>query len=126
MGKAVEDADFENTNDLFADVAGHGERQVLHGRVSFEEANPRNEQEFMEFAKSVAEKLTQFESHYFYVDFVKALVKKTVAGVKADDIKSLSKDLNLEYNERLKKERDLKRGGKKKQSNKKAQVAVAK
>jgi len=119
----VRASDFKNTEDLFsgvksADVEQEGikvrndESDALFGSGNDagqeEKASkldtfvPNTAEQFTKFAQMLGEKMSPHQNSYYYVDFLKALLKESTTELSAEDLKELVAGLNVLMNSRIK------------------------
>jgi len=115
--RLVEEADYQHTSELF------GGKQ--RGARSLEGFIPKSEDDFLEYAELLAQKLRPFEKSFHYKTLLKALMRHSVASLNASDAKEVSSSMTVIANEKLKAEKDA-TAGKKKTGAKKKQLIVDK
>ncbi|KAG0591137.1 hypothetical protein M758_1G149800 [Ceratodon purpureus] len=115
--RLVEEADYQHTSELF------GGKQ--RGGRSLEGFIPKSEDDFLEYAELLAQKLRPFEKSFHYKTLLKALMRHSVASLNASDAKEVSSSMTVIANEKLKAEKDA-TAGKKKTGAKKKQLIVDK
>lgn len=115
--RLVEEADYQHTSELF------GGKQ--RGSRSLEGFIPKSEDDFLEYAELLAQKLRPFEKSFHYKTLLKALMRHSVASLNASDAKEVSSSMTVIANEKLKAEKDA-TAGKKKTGAKKKQLIVDK
>eukprot|EP00735_Rhodelphis_limneticus_P014960 TRINITY_DN907_c0_g1::TRINITY_DN907_c0_g1_i1::g.16083::m.16083 TRINITY_DN907_c0_g1::TRINITY_DN907_c0_g1_i1::g.16083 ORF type:complete len:269 (-),score=115.41,sp/Q54KI0/EIF3J_DICDI/30.63/6e-10,eIF3_subunit/PF08597.5/1.2e-36 TRINITY_DN907_c0_g1_i1:917-1633(-) len=115
----VENADFENTKDLFsAPSAGKDEEDVKN----LENFVPKTVADFDLYANMLTKKFADFNLKGQQLEFLKRVAKKIVDPLKSDEIKDVVSTLNVCYNAKQKEEKD--NLGKKKKAPTKQQVRV--
>lgn len=111
--KLVEDADLETAADLFGDLSVKSEA-VEADEESIDAANPKTKLDFDNMAKLCARKFKKSATSKYYVSFLEDLVRASVVGLKAEDIKRLSSTLATMSNEASRLEKQANQKGKKK------------
>lgn len=109
--RLVEEADYQNTSELFGDKSRTGH--------SLEYFIPKSEEDFLDYAELIAQKIRPFEKSFHYMTLLRALLRHSVAAVKASDAKEFASSMTVIANEKLKAEKDA-TAGKKKTGAKKA------
>eukprot|EP00112_Aurelia_sp_Birch-Aquarium-sp1_P010941 Seg2312.3 transcript_id=Seg2312.3/GoldUCD/mRNA.D3Y31 product="Eukaryotic translation initiation factor 3 subunit J" protein_id=Seg2312.3/GoldUCD/D3Y31 len=94
----------------------------LPGKKTIDNFEPSSKDDFAEFGRLLAEKVTKYESSPEYTAFLEALCRDCCAGMDANDIKRISTTLNVLATEKTK----VAKGGKaKKKTTKKALVGAS-
>ncbi|KAJ7558352.1 hypothetical protein O6H91_04G035000 [Diphasiastrum complanatum] len=114
--RLVEEADYRVTTELFGKSSGG---QTL------DEFIPKSEEDFLEYAELIAQKLRPFEKSFHYLTLLKAVMRNAVSSLKAADAKEVASSLTVIANEKLKLEKEVS-AGKKKSGPKKKQLHVDK
>lgn len=121
----VEDADLENTKDLFM-VSGGGDSMAPPPEPTLMTFTPTSDDDFKLFAKMVSDRCCALNDNPRktgrYVDFVKELLRGLTKGLGPDDAKDLATFMGLIGNE--KRDEFKKSKGYKKKNSKKAHVRV--
>jgi len=99
---AVEDADFQNTQEMFS---GLDSVSIVNT------ADPKDEKDFEVLAETLSKKLVVYEKSIHYKAFLKSFTKQLANVLKVEEIKELSASLALVANDKLKNEKNA---GKKK------------
>ncbi|XP_024374457.1 uncharacterized protein [Physcomitrium patens] len=115
--RLVEEADYQNTSELFGGKT--------RGGRSLEDFIPKSEDDFLEYAELLAQKIRPFEKSFHYMTLLRAIMRHSVANMKASDAKEIASSMTVIANEKLKAERDA-TAGKKKTGAKKKQLIVDK
>lgn len=122
--KIVEDADLENTKDLFGNDEGGG-MKVPDG-PTLETFEPKTDEDFKKLAGMVGDRICPFNDNPRktgrYIDFLKLVFRAVTKDLSSDDTKDLSTFVGVIGNE--KREEFKKSKGIKKKVNKKASVKV--
>jgi len=113
--KLIEEADLRIAKETF------GISDDVPPVKTIDSFEPSNKDEFAEFQKMLAEKITKYESRAEYAVFLEGLCRDVCAGMDADDIKRISSTLNLLASEKIK---VTKAGKSKKKSGKKPVASV--
>uniref|UniRef100_A0A1J3K8R4 Eukaryotic translation initiation factor 3 subunit J n=1 Tax=Noccaea caerulescens TaxID=107243 RepID=A0A1J3K8R4_NOCCA len=109
MQRLVEEADYQATAELF------GARSEEKGVDIF---IPKSETDFLEYAELISHKLIPYEKSFHYIGLLKAVMRLSVANMKAADVKDVASSVTAIANEKLKAEKEAagkKKTGKKKQ-----------
>ncbi|XP_072954302.1 uncharacterized protein [Typha angustifolia] len=114
--RLVEEADYKSTAELFAK---RGDEKSLDNFI------PKSESDFMEYAELLSHKIRPYEKSFHYIGLLKAVMKLSMASLKAADAKDIASSLTAIANEKLKAEKEA-NAGKKKQGAKKKQLHVDK
>lgn len=115
--RLVEEADYQHTTELFGGKSTGGR--------SLEDFIPKSEQDFLEYAELLSQKIRPFEKSFHYMTFLKTLMRHSVASMNAASAKEFASSMTVIANEKLKAERDA-TAGKKKTGAKKKQLIVDK
>ncbi|CAA7055749.1 unnamed protein product [Microthlaspi erraticum] len=109
MQRLVEEADYEATAELFgAKIEEKGVDVFI----------PKSETDFLEYAELISQKLVPYEKSFHYIGLLKAVMRLSVASMKAADVKDVASSVTAIANEKLKAEKEAtgkKKTGKKKQ-----------
>lgn len=117
--RLVEEADYESTAELFGvNTAEKGAEK------STEMFIPKSESDFLEYAELISQRLLPFEKSFHYIGLLKAVMRLSVANMKAADVKDVASSVTAIANEKLKAEKEAAAG--KKKSGKKKQLHVDK
>jgi translation initiation factor 3 subunit J len=108
MQRLVEEADYEATAELFG-------AKIEEKRVDV--FIPKSETDFLEYAELISHKLVPYEKSFHYIGLLKAVMRLSVANMKAADVKDVASSVTAIANEKLKAEKEA--GGKKKTGKKK-------
>ncbi|XP_071723224.1 uncharacterized protein [Rutidosis leptorrhynchoides] len=114
--RLVEEADFKFTTELFGTK---GPQKTLDTFI------PKSESDFMEYAELVSNKLCPYEKSFHYIPLLKAVMRLSMANLKASDAKDIASSITAIANEKLKAEKEA-NAGKKKSGPKKKQLNVDK
>jgi len=117
--RLVEEADYQHTTELF------GGKGSASGDRSLEDFIPKSENDFLEYAELLSQKIRPFEKSFHYMTLLRALMRHSVASLNAAAAKEVASSLTVIANEKLKAERDA-TAGKKKTGAKKKQLIVDK
>ncbi|CAH8385175.1 unnamed protein product [Eruca vesicaria subsp. sativa] len=115
MQRLVEEADYQATAELFG-------AETEDKRVDI--FIPKSESDFMEYAEMISRKLVPYEKSFHYIGLLKAVVRLSVANMKAADVKDVASSITAIANEKLKAEKEAAAG--KKKTGKKKQLHVDK
>jgi len=91
--KIVEEADMKQATELFG----------VTGKSELDTFCPKSEQDFIAYAKLVAEKPLYFKNERNYSLLVKELVKLIIEPLNTNEVNDISKTVSAVYNEKLKK-----------------------
>lgn len=69
--------------------------------------------DFLEYAELLAQKIRPFEKSFHYMTLLRAIMRLSVANMKASDAKEVASSMTVIANEKLKPERDTTAGNKK-------------
>ncbi|XP_011086114.1 eukaryotic translation initiation factor 3 subunit J-like [Sesamum indicum] len=114
--RLVEEADYKSTAELFAKK---GDEKTLDNFI------PKTENDFLEYAELVANKLRPFEKSYHYIGLLKAVMRLSLTSLKGADAKEVASSVTAIANEKIKAEKEA-NAGKKKTGGKKKQLHVGK
>ncbi|KAG9452213.1 hypothetical protein H6P81_005117 [Aristolochia fimbriata] len=114
--RLVEEADYKSTTELFAKS---GDEKSLDSFI------PKSESDFVEYAELLSQKLRPYEKSFHYIGLLKAVIRLSMAPLKAADAKEISSSVTAIANEKLKAEKEA-NAGKKKTGTKKKQLHVDK
>ncbi|KAM7268011.1 hypothetical protein ACFE04_010177 [Oxalis oulophora] len=114
--RLVEEADFKSTTELFG--------KKRDGK-SLDLFIPKSESDFVEYAELISHKLCPYEKSFHYLGLLKAVMRLSMANLKAADAKEVASSITAIANERLKAEKEA-NAGKKKTGAKKKQLNVDK
>jgi len=117
--RLVEEADYQHTTELFGGKAGASADRTLEDFI------PKSENDFLEYAELLSQKIRPFEKSFHYMTLLRALMRHSVASLNAASAKEVASSLTVIANEKLKAERDA-TAGKKKTGAKKKQLIVDK
>lgn len=117
--RLVEEADYQHTTELFGGKAGGSADRTLDDFI------PKSENDFLEYAELLSQKIRPFEKSFHYMTLLRALMRHSVASLNAASAKEVASSLTVIANEKLKAERDA-TAGKKKTGAKKKQLIVDK
>ncbi|CAN7136514.1 unnamed protein product [Brassica rapa subsp. narinosa] len=115
MQRLVEEADYQATAELFG---------AKTEAKSVDIFIPKSESDFLEYAEMISRKLVPYEKSFHYIGLLKAVMRLSVANMKAADVKDVASSISAIGNEKLKAEKDAAAG--KKKSGKKKQLHVDK
>lgn len=115
--RLVEEADYQHTLEAF------GGKQ--RGGPSLEGFIPKSEEDFLEYAELLAQKIRPFEKSFHFKALLKTLMRHSVASLNASDAKEVASSMTVIANEKLKAEKDA-TAGKKKTGARKKQLIVDK
>ncbi|KAF8092508.1 hypothetical protein N665_0412s0002 [Sinapis alba] len=115
MQRLVEEADYESTAELFG---AKTEAKTVDIFI------PKSESDFLEYAEMISRKLVPYEKSFHYIGLLKAVMRLSVANMKAADVKEVASSITAIANEKLKAEKDAAAG--KKKTGKKKQLHVDK
>ncbi|KAK4421257.1 Eukaryotic translation initiation factor 3 subunit J [Sesamum alatum] len=108
--RLVEEADYKSTAELFAKK---GDEKSLDNFI------PKTENDFIEYAELVANRLRPHEKSYHYIGLLKAVMRLSLTSLKGADAKEVASSVTAIANEKIKAEKEAnagkKKGGKKKQ-----------
>jgi translation initiation factor 3 subunit J len=116
--RLVEEADYQHTTELFGGQKSSGGRTL-------EDFIPKSEDDFLEYAELLSQKIRPFEKSFHYMTLLRALMRHSVVSLKASDAKEVASSMTVIANEKLKAEKDA-AAGKKKTGPKKKQLLVDK
>ncbi|XP_024007628.1 eukaryotic translation initiation factor 3 subunit J [Eutrema salsugineum] len=116
MQRLVEEADYRATAELFG---SKNEEKRLDMFI------PKSENDFLEYAEMISQRLKPFEKSYHYIALLKIVMRLSVANMKAADVKDVASSVTAIANEKLKAEKEA-AAGKKKTGGKKKQLLVDK
>ncbi|KAJ7535448.1 hypothetical protein O6H91_12G034500 [Diphasiastrum complanatum] len=102
--RLVEEADYRVTTELFGKSSSG---QTL------DEFIPKSEEDFLQYAELIGQKLRPFEKSFQYLTLLKAVMRSSVASLKAADAKEIASSLTVIANEKLKLEKEASTGKKK-------------
>uniref|UniRef100_A0A0D6QZL4 Eukaryotic translation initiation factor 3 subunit J n=1 Tax=Araucaria cunninghamii TaxID=56994 RepID=A0A0D6QZL4_ARACU len=114
--RLVEEADYQSTKELFSKSTSD---------KSLDTFIPKSEEDFMEYAELVAQKLRPFEKSFHYMTLLKAVMRNAMVSLKGADAKEVASSVTVIANEKLKAEKEA-NVGKKKSGTKKKQLHVDK
>ncbi|CAM6118355.1 unnamed protein product [Calypogeia fissa] len=114
--RLIEEADYRSTAELFASK---------NQDATLENFIPKSEEDFLEYAELIAQKLRPFEKSFHYLTLLKTVVKHASTSLKAADAKDIAASMTVTANEKLKQEKEA-NAGKKKTGAKKKQLHVDK
>ena len=114
--RLVEEADYKSTTELFAKKVD---------AKSLDNFIPKSESDFLEYAELLSHKIRPYEKSYHYIGLLKAVMRLSMAPLKAADAKDVASSVNAISNEKLRAEKEA-NAGKKKQGAKKKQLHVEK
>ncbi|XP_044466962.1 eukaryotic translation initiation factor 3 subunit J-like isoform X2 [Mangifera indica] len=112
--RLVEEADYQSTTELFAK---RRDEKTLDNFI------PKSESDFSEYAELISHKLRPYEKSFHYIGLLKAVMRLSMASLKAADAKEISSSISAIANEKLKAEKEA-TAGKKKSGVKKKQLLV--
>ncbi|CAL9224619.1 unnamed protein product [Arabidopsis halleri] len=115
MQRLVEEADYQATAELFG---------VKTEEKSVDMLIPKSESDFLDYAELISQRLVPFEKSFHYIGLLKAVMRLSVANMKAADVKDVASSITAIANEKLKAEKEAAAG--KKKSGKKKQLHVDK
>ncbi|CAN6831731.1 unnamed protein product [Brassica oleracea] len=115
MQRLVEEADYQATAELFG---------AKTEAKSVDIFIPKSESDFLEYAEMISRKLVSYEKSFHYIGLLKAVIRLSVANMKAADVKEVGSSISAIGNEKLKAEKDAAAG--KKKTGKKKQLHVDK
>ncbi|KAK8940392.1 hypothetical protein KSP39_PZI010437 [Platanthera zijinensis] len=116
--RLVEEADYRSTTELFAKTK-KGDEKSLDNFI------PKSESDFMEYAELLSHKIRVHERSYHYIGLLKAVMRLSMASLKAADAKEIASSVTAISNEKIKAEKEI-NAGKKKQGARKKQLMVDK
>ncbi|CBI36772.3 hypothetical protein VitviT2T_021029 [Vitis vinifera] len=114
--RLIEEADYKSTTELFAK---RGDEKTLDSFI------PKSESDFVEYAELISHKLRSYEKSFHYIGLLKAVMRLSMASLKAADAKEIASSVTAIANEKLKAEKEA-NTGKKKIGAKKKQLHVDK
>ncbi|XP_020698537.1 eukaryotic translation initiation factor 3 subunit J [Dendrobium catenatum] len=114
--RLVEEADYKSTTELFA---RKGDEKSLDNFI------PKSENDFMEYAELLSQKIRSYEKSFHYIGLLKAVMRHSMTSLKTADAKEIASSVTAIANEKLKAEKEA-NVGKKKQGAKKKQLHVDK
>jgi len=129
--KLVQDADFQNTLDLFgadaitpkrvsAEDASDGEEDdTKEKKVYIEEMKPKTKEEFKKYGEAVYEEISRYDKNQFYNAMLETLIKKIAEPMEISNVRKLISALQLEITNKQKAQ------AKKKKTPKKATIKQA-
>jgi len=130
--KLVQDADFQNTLDLFgADAAIPAKNNVSEelfdeaegaekdAKVLIEDMKPKTKEEFRKYAEAVYDEISKYEKNQFYNALLETLIKKVAEPMEIANVRKLISTLQLEITNKQKAQ------AKKKKTPKKATIKQA-
>ncbi|XP_046864262.1 eukaryotic translation initiation factor 3 subunit J-like isoform X2 [Xenia sp. Carnegie-2017] len=100
--KLVEKSDLEIAKDLLGDCTDELDNPDKTNKGNVDIFNPTNEEEFIELAKMLTEKLSKLESFVEYTGFLEVLFRDLASGLKAEDVKKLATVVNAIATEKQK------------------------
>ncbi|ESQ47334.1 hypothetical protein EUTSA_v10027912mg [Eutrema salsugineum] len=109
MQRLVEESDYQATAELFG--AKTEEKSV-------DMFIPKSESDFLEYAELISHRLIPYEKSFHYIGLLKAVMRLSLANMKAADVKDVASSITAIMNEKLKAEKEAagkKKTGKKKQ-----------
>ncbi|KAG2307943.1 hypothetical protein Bca4012_083101 [Brassica carinata] len=115
MQRLVEEADYQATAELFG---------AKTEAKSVDIFIPKSESDFLEYAEMISRKLVPYEKSFHYIGLLKAVMRLSVANMKAADVKEVASSISAIGNEKLKAEKEAAAG--KKKTGKKKQLHVDK
>ncbi|KAF8100497.1 hypothetical protein N665_0223s0023 [Sinapis alba] len=115
MQRLVEEADYQSTAELFGAKSEEKSIDILI---------PKSESDFLEYAEMISRKLVPYEKSFHYIGLLKAVMRLSVANMKAADVKDVASSVTAIANEKLKAEKEAAAG--KKKTGKKKQLHVDK
>ncbi|CAN8272756.1 unnamed protein product [Cochlearia groenlandica] len=115
MQRLVEEADYQSTAELFGAKIEEKKVDILI---------PKSESDFLQYADMISHKLIPYEKSFHYIGLLKAVMRLSVANMKAADVKDVASSITAIANEKLKAEKEAAAG--KKKSGKKKQLHVDK
>ncbi|KAJ0234473.1 Eukaryotic translation initiation factor 3 30 kDa subunit [Hirschfeldia incana] len=115
MQRLVEEADYQATAELFGAKTEEKSVDIFI---------PKSESDFLEYAEMISRKLLPYEKSFHYIGLLKAVMRLSVANMKAADVKDVTSSVTAIANEKLKAEKEAAAG--KKKSGKKKQLHVDK
>ncbi|CAH8385682.1 unnamed protein product [Eruca vesicaria subsp. sativa] len=115
MQRLVEEADYQATAELFG---------AKTEEKSIDIFIPKSESDFLEYAEMISRKLVPYEKSFHYIGLLKAVMRLSVASMKAADVKDVASSITAIANEKLKAEKEAAAG--KKKTGKKKQLHVDK
>ncbi|KAM0037959.1 putative eukaryotic translation initiation factor 3 subunit J [Helianthus anomalus] len=115
--RLVEEADYKNTAELFASKKGDDK--------TIDTFIPKSENDFLEYAELISNKLRPFEKSFHYIGLLKHVMRLSMTSLKAADAKEVASSVSAIANEKLKAEKEA-AAGKKKTGGKKKQLLVDK
>ncbi|KAI7726933.1 hypothetical protein M8C21_013996 [Ambrosia artemisiifolia] len=115
--RLVEEADYKNTTELFA--SEKGDDKTIDNFI------PKSENDFLEYAELISNKLRPFEKSFHYIGLLKHVMRLSLTSLKAADAKEVASSVTAIANEKLKAEKEA-AAGKKKTGGKKKQLLVDK
>lgn len=115
MQRLVEEADYQATAELFG---------AKTEAKSVDIFIPKSESDFLEYAEMISRKLVPYEKSFHYIGLLKAVMRLSVANMKAADVKEVASSVSAIGNEKLKAEKEAAAG--KKKTGKKKQLHVDK
>lgn len=114
--RLVEEADYKSTAELFAKT---GNEKSLDSFI------PKSENDFLEYAELISNKLRPFEKSFHYIGLLKDVMRLSMKSLKAADAKEVASSVTAIANEKLKAEKEA-NAGKRKTAAKKKQLLVDK
>lgn len=119
--RLVEEADYKSTTELFAGTSDEKSNKIK----SLDNIIPKSENDFLEYAELVSQRLRLHEKSYHYIGLLKAVMRLSMTSLKASDAKEVASSITAIANEKLKAEKEA-NAGKKKTGLKKKQLHVDK
>ncbi|KAK8969636.1 hypothetical protein KSP40_PGU020101 [Platanthera guangdongensis] len=104
--RLVEEADYKSTTELFAKTK-KGDEKSLDNFI------PKSESDFMEYAELLSHKIRVHERSYHYIGLLKAVMRLSMASLKAADAKEIASSVTAISNEKIKAEKEINAGKKK-------------
>mmetsp|Transcript_20370 Transcript_20370/g.47621 ORF Transcript_20370/g.47621 Transcript_20370/m.47621 type:complete len:227 (-) Transcript_20370:197-877(-) len=112
--KVVEDADFDNAQDLFAGAGNRPAKKDLGPSAgAFDLANPTKREDFEDFANIIVKRCAEYQGSYHYPHFVRTLTRELVMALKLDDVKDVMSLVTVIQSSKIKEMKDTGKKGKK-------------
>ncbi|XP_031489437.1 uncharacterized protein LOC116257002 [Nymphaea colorata] len=95
--RLVEEADYKSTMELFDQTSD---------KRTLDNVTPKSLSEFLEYAELVSNKLLPYEKNFHYINLLKAIMRLSMAPMKAADAKEVLSSMTAIVNEKLKVEKE--------------------
>eukprot|EP01090_Pellita_catalonica_P016128 TRINITY_DN4545_c0_g1_i1.p1 TRINITY_DN4545_c0_g1~~TRINITY_DN4545_c0_g1_i1.p1 ORF type:complete len:219 (-),score=71.67 TRINITY_DN4545_c0_g1_i1:40-696(-) len=116
--KLQEDSDYQNTLDMLGvqegenllDASGNGDANIqTEDLISI---RPRTEADFQKFGEMIIDRITEYEESYHFNNLITAILTGVTREMAPEEVKAMTKKLNIIANEKIRKQGKKKKGKK--------------